>query len=73
MDPLDVMDVLRPLLLRRRVSGSVMPEKNGRLTLPRHFLEVTLVPEGCSELGVSGALDAVGGGGEGGGGGGGAQ
>ena len=38
MEPLELMVVLRPLLLMMRTSGSVMPEKYGRLTLPRRVL-----------------------------------
>ena len=35
MEPLELMVVLRPLLLMMQTSGSVMPEKYGKLTFPR--------------------------------------
>ena len=38
MEPLELMEVLRPFLFRILVSGSVTPEKNGSLTLPRRSL-----------------------------------
>ena len=38
MEPLELMEVLRPFLFRILVRGSVTPEKNGSLTLPRRSL-----------------------------------
>ena len=69
MEPLELMEVLRPLPFRSRAKGSVTPERNGSLTFPKRFLAVVVVGVlgVCSMFAASDVEDVGGGGGGGGG------